>query len=86
MFDDFQTCLDYSPKGGDLDDSGPDVEPAYDAAVFREEIEAALSDVREELRQTKAEVGAVQKRSAAPRVDHYAAMHARVMAQTKIIE
>jgi len=58
----------------------------YDDQVFREEVEAALNAVREELRQTKVEVGAVQKRSVTPRPDPYKAMHERVMAQTEHIK
>lgn len=88
MFDDFDTCLDYDPKGGDDSNDGGYTlpTPTYDDTSLREEIKAALSDVREELRQTNVKVGVAQKRSATPRPDPYADMQARVQARTEYIE
>lgn len=64
-FPSVEECLDYVPKGGDEPDDGglPIQNPRHDTAVLRQEVEAALSAVREELRQTKVEVGAAQRRA-----------------------
>jgi len=57
-FGDFETCLEHNQpddEGGD-DENDRSIRPStYDDTSLREEIEAALSDVRDDLRQTQAE-------------------------------